>query len=934
MEPEPLASTFPPRQQALLRVLILAGSALAAALGVAALLGWLTGLSRLASLAPGTKPMAPDTAVLFGWSGVALLLSVLRHYSRPIRLTCLAAGWLAVVVALALLGLSLLPARLEIEHLGIPMGASEDAVAAAHMSAPTALGFAVTGLSLVAALSASPQRRWRAALARWLAGLTIAGWFVLSLAYLLGTPLFYRGPLIPPSATSTAAFMALGSALFAFAGWRAGPRADRVIETVPGPSVLVLVFALIVAGISTAGYWYARSDETRDRARVEQGLSSVAELMARELAQWRRERLADGALFHANLDFSTLVRRVFAAPEDKAARQRLSAWLGRIQAAGPYDWAFLLDARGGRWRPPPGIPGPIDSAVAARAAAGGGGVVLQDFYRDAADGRVHLAVLVPIHDPQGGGAIGVLGLRIDPERDLYPLLNRWPTPGRSAETLLFRREGDQAVLLNNLRSGSDTALRLRNPLAEEARLAVQAVQGRTGIVEGIDHRGVRVVAEVRAVPGSPWLLAVSMDASELHALLSEKRSVLLLLAGVLLAGAATAVGLVYGRQRARLFRDRYRAAEALRQSEERYRIILDSMLEGFQLIGRDWRYLYLNDAAARHGQREKEELLGRSMMESYPGIDDTSMFDALRRCMEERTPQRVENEFTYPDGSTAWFELLIQPAREGVFVLSLDISERKQAEKRNRSLNAELERRVVERTAQLEAANKELEAFAYSVSHDLRAPLRAIDGFSRIILEDYAEKLDAEGGRLLNTVRSNAQKMDQLITDILALSRATRAELKRSRIDMSTMASSIYHEILPLELQGAFQFSVSPLPEAWGDPTLMRQVWSNLIGNAIKFTRGKERRSIAISGFREGGMSVYRVQDNGAGFDPAYVHKLFGIFQRLHGSEEFEGTGVGLAIVQRIIHRHGGRLWAEGKVDEGATFYFSLRNEEDIGGQS
>jgi light-regulated signal transduction histidine kinase (bacteriophytochrome) len=149
---------------------------------------------------------------------------------------------------------------------------------------------------------------------------------------------------------------------------------------------------------------------------------------------------------------------------------------------------------------------------------------------------------------------------------------------------------------------------------------------------------------------------------------------------------------------------------------------------------------------------------------------------------------------------------------------------------------------------------------------------------------------------------------------------------------MSAMAASIYHELVPPEEEGDFQFSISHLPDAWGDPTLMRQVWSNLIGNAVKFTRPKEVRRIEISGSHDQGMNVYSVKDNGVGFDPAYAHKLFGIFQRLHRSEEFEGTGVGLAIVQRIVHRHGGRLWAEGKVNEGAKFHFCLRNEEDKDG--
>lgn len=256
---------------------------------------------------------------------------------------------------------------------------------------------------------------------------------------------------------------------------------------------------------------------------------------------------------------------------------------------------------------------------------------------------------------------------------------------------------------------------------------------------------------------------------------------------------------------------------------------------------------------------------------------------------------------------------------------------REQAEEKIRKLNAELEQRVKERTAQLESANKELEAFAYSVSHDLRAPLRAIDGYSRFVLEDYAEKLDDEGRRLLNVIRINTQKMDQLITDILGLSRVRRTEMRLSRIDMNALVNTVYREIASPEIQQKFVFSVEPLPEVFGDPTLIRQVWINLISNAIKYTLPREERRIEIGGRTEGGMNIYCIKDTGVGFNPDYTHKLFGLFQRLHRADEFEGTGVGLAIVQRVIMRHGGKVWAEGKVNEGATFWFSIpiREERD-----
>jgi signal transduction histidine kinase len=236
----------------------------------------------------------------------------------------------------------------------------------------------------------------------------------------------------------------------------------------------------------------------------------------------------------------------------------------------------------------------------------------------------------------------------------------------------------------------------------------------------------------------------------------------------------------------------------------------------------------------------------------------------------------------------------------------------------------ELAQRVRDRTAQLEAANKELEAFSYSVSHDLRAPLRAIDGFSRIILEDYLEKLDDEGRRYLNIIRSNTQKMGQLIDELLLFSRLGRQEIRASGIDMGKLAKAVSEELKLAVPERKLKFTINTLIPGQGDQAMIRQVFVNLLSNAVKFTRPKERAVIEVDGRSEGNENVYTVKDNGVGFDMQYVDKLFGVFQRLHSSEEFEGTGVGLAIVQRIIHRHGGRVWAEGKVGEGASFYFTL----------
>jgi PAS domain S-box-containing protein len=376
---------------------------------------------------------------------------------------------------------------------------------------------------------------------------------------------------------------------------------------------------------------------------------------------------------------------------------------------------------------------------------------------------------------------------------------------------------------------------------------------------------------------------------------------------------------------ARDITEKKRAQQVVEAERARFNSILDRLPVYVVLLTPDYHVPFANRFfrerfGESHGRRCYEYLFGRTepceICETYKVLESKAPHEWEWTGPDGRDYQIYDFPFTDADGSPLILEM------------GMDVTERKRAETEIRHLNESLEQRVRERTAELEATNKELEAFTYSVSHDLRAPLRHVDGFSKLLTEEYAHQLPQEARHYLDRIRGGTRQMGQLVDDLLNLSRVGRMELRLQITGLGSLAEEAIGELQAENPGRKIEWKISSLPFVECDPSLMKQVFANLLSNAIKFTRPRETAVIEVGAERQDGAQVVFVRDNGVGFSMKYADKLFGVFQRLHRPEEFEGTGVGLATVQRIIAKHHGRVWAAAALDQGATFYFSL---EDAG---
>jgi PAS domain S-box-containing protein len=740
--------------------------------------------------------------------------------------------------------------------------------------------------------------------------------------------------------------------------------------------ILILIFLFLTAGIVTTSSLYYLGYEKRYRAGVESQLSAIADLKVGELTQFRKERLSDATMLFRNVSFSALIRHFWENPRDAAVQRQIQAWIGNYRASSRYDRVFLLDARGVVRMSAPTGPEPISAIISRRAfeILRSRLVTFQDFYRDEHNQRIYLAVLVPIFDePADRRLLGVLVLRIDPTVYLYPFISRWPIPSRTAETLLIRRDGNDALFLNDVRFQTGSALNLRIPLTRGGNPGVNAALGQEGLVEGPDYRGVPVIAQVRQVPDAPWSLVARIDKSEVYAPLLERLWETVGVTGILLLGAAGAAGFLWRQQRMRFYRERHQAAEALVESEERHRTILQTAIDGFWLVDSQGSLLEVNAAYCRMSGYSAEELLTMRIRDLQAADTDIDIAAHMQKVMTQGEG-RFESRHRRKDGSVFDVEVnvLYRPIAGGQFVAFLtDITGRKSALEREHAAsecaNRELREKAMllaDQKAEVEAKNNQVEQarqdledkaaqltltskykseFLANMSHELRSPLNNLLILAKLLADNAEGNLTEKQTKFAHTIHSSGTDLLTLINDILDLARVEsgKMNIEPAAVYLADLRELVIQDFSHVALSKGTEFRVHVdpgLPDSiQTDPTRLHQVLKNLMSNALKFTeRGSVRMEIkpAQSGWRPGTSGLDRAErvvafsvvDTGIGIPLDKQRIVFEAFQQADGttSRRYGGTGLGLSISRDIAQLLGGDLTLRSQVGVGSTFTLFL----------
>lgn len=549
------------------------------------------------------------------------------------------------------------------------------------------------------------------------------------------------------------------------------------------------------------------------------------------------------------------------------------------------------------------------------------------------NGKPGCNIVLPVFDYSvpGGRLSGFIVHYLEAQRSLYPIIDSWPVPSETAENILIRRDGNKTVFLSRARSIPNSALNFTLPFYDrQTALEANAAEGKTGFLTGRNYQGKSVIGVARAIEGTDWILVSEMETTEV---LRPWLKIFVLLGIILVIGMAAAIfsGTAVLQSRSSLkYKQLLESEKKLRAAESKFSIFMDHMPLMVMIKDEDSQILFANKA-----------MVSRFLADAWLGKRPEDIFDAeqakLTRAWDRKAMAEgyVEYEETRMDKSGQLRFLLAQKfpiIQDGeprlLGQIMSDVTERNRSLRQIQDLNATLEEKVRERTAQLEASNLELQTFTYSVSHDLRSPLRALDGYAELLAEGSSSVLDDKGMHYIERIRGASARMAELINDLLSLSKVSNVVMKKEKIDIGKIADSIISEYIRKDPNRIVSISIKPSMLAICDELLIDTLFRTLIDNAFKFSSGRPRTIIEVgsttTGQKRPGDLVYYVRDQGVGFDMSYKDKLFQPFHRIHGADEFPGNGIGLSIAKRIIDRHGGSIWLESEPGFGTTAYFCL----------
>ena len=809
-------------------------------------------------------------------------------------------------------------------------------------------------------------------------------------------------------------------------------------------------FAILGITISVLSVIFLKMEAKSFKENVTEQLISITELKVNQVNWWLEERIANAKVIETNVSIRPYVFEQLYGKSSIKNTYDIQNWMNSIVINYEFSAAALLDTSGLTvLTSPQGLHfKEIESIPAYQQAVKTKSIVLEDLSNDdktadSPDNKIHLRFWVPLTDNQDPEqeVKAIVLLQLDPDITLYPLIQTWPGPSRSAETLLVRADGENALFLNELRHNKAKSMSLRMNIKDNPRvLASQALQGKLGITEGTDYRGEAVIGVISKIKYHPWYMITKIDQEEIYSPLRVRGwftgGVILLL--IVVSGLAVglqarkrdlainekvtsewqatfdsvhdvvwlldnnykivrtnrACSVILGKEpeeiigkfcweimhdsagpRERcpvaisketqirgeseiLYHDkvlritadpiindngnmtgsvhimsditeRIHSEQELVANQQRLMSIINNAPFGahtYQLTDDDELILIGANASADNIlQLENEPLLGMEMEQAFPNLKDTDLPRIYRRVARSGENYITENMVYKSNDITGAFEVhAMNIGANKMTAFFRDITEKKRAEQEILRLNESLENRVRDRTLQLETSNRELEAFSYSVSHDLRSPLRSINGWSHALSEDYIKDLDDTALQYLDRISSEANRMGALIDALLAFSKMTRIDFNATKINLSEVATQSCQRLQELHPEQQVKLEIEPNVWAFADKYLMDIVMTNLLHNALKFSRNRELSVVTFGTKTVDGKIVYFVSDNGVGFDEQYMDKLFQPFQRLHKMEEFSGTGIGLATVQRIIQRHGGTVWASSVPDELTILQFTL----------